>query len=68
MICNKHLYFNYHFLGNISSDYKIGDATMNSRVFVNECRYSKTVRQIYGIVKEILDEDTEQALSLSLVS
>ena len=68
MICNKHLYFNYHFLGNISSDYKIGDATMNSRVFVNECRYSKTVRQIYGIVKEILDEDTEQALSLLLVS
>jgi len=67
-ICNKHLYFNYHFLGTISSDNKIVDATMNNRVFVKECSDAKPATEIYNIARAITEESFEQALSLPLVS
>ena len=67
-ICNKHLYFNYHFLGNVSSDHKIGDATMKDRVFVNEYGYAKTAREIFNISRAIVDETYEPELPLPLVS
>jgi flagellar biosynthesis protein FlhG len=67
-ICNKHLYFNYHFLGNVSSDNKIGDATMKDRVFVNEYGYAKTVTELYNVARAIADESYEADLSLPLVS
>lgn len=67
-ICNKHLYFNYHFLGNVSSDNKIGDATMNDKVFVNEFGYAKTAKEIYNIARTMVDETYEPELALSLVS
>lgn len=67
-ICNKHLYFNYHFLGNVSSDNKIGDATMNDRVFVNEYGYAKTATELYNVARAIADESYEADLSLDLVS
>jgi flagellar biosynthesis protein FlhG len=67
-ICNKHLYFNYHFLGTISSDNKIADATMNNRVFVRECSYAKAATEIYNIARAITEESSEQALPLPLVS
>jgi hypothetical protein len=67
-ICNKHLYFNYHFLGNVSSDSKIGDATMKDRVFVNEYDYAKTATEIYNIARVIVDKTYEPELSLPLVS
>ena len=67
-ICNKHLYFNYHFLGNVSSDSKIGDATMKDRVFVNEYDYAKTATEIYNVARAIVDETYEPELSLPLVS
>jgi flagellar biosynthesis protein FlhG len=67
-ICNKHLYFNYHFLGNISSDNKIGDATMKDRVYVNEYAYAKTAKELYNVARTIVDESSEAELSLPLVS
>ena len=67
-ICNKHLYFNYHFLGTISSDNKIADATMNNRVFVKEYSYAKAATEIYNIARAITEESSEQALPLPLVS
>jgi flagellar biosynthesis protein FlhG len=67
-ICNKHLYFNYHFLGNVSSDNKIGDATMKDRVFVNEYGYAKTATELYNVARAIVDESYEPELSLPLVS
>ena len=67
-VCNKHLYFNYHFLGNVSSDHKVGDATMKDRVFVNEYGYAKTAKEIYNIARVIIDETHEAELSLPLVS
>ena len=67
-ICNKHLYFNYHFLGNVSSDNKIGDATMKDRVFVNEYGYAKTATELYNVARVIADESYEAELSLPLVS
>jgi flagellar biosynthesis protein FlhG len=63
-ICNKHLYFNYHFLGTISSDNKIADATMNNRVFVRECSYAKAATEIYNIARAITKDFSEQALPL----
>ena len=67
-ICNKHLYFNYHFLGTISSDSRIADATMNNRVFVREYSYAKAATEIYNIAGTITEESSEQALPLPLVS
>ena len=67
-ICNKHLYFNYYFLGNVSFDNKIGDATMKSRVFINEYRRAKTATELHNVSKVILEETSEQAISLPLVS
>ncbi len=67
-ICNKHLYFNYYFLGTISSDNKIADATMNNRVFVKEYSYAKAATEIYNIARAITEESSEQALPLPLVS
>ena len=67
-ICNKHLHFNYHFLGNVSSDHKIGDATMKDKVFVNEHSYAKTAKEICNIALAIVDETYEPELSLPLVS
>ena len=67
-ICNKHLYFNYYFLGNVSSDHKISDATMKDRIFVNEYSYAKTAREICTIGLAIIDETYEPELSLPLVS
>jgi flagellar biosynthesis protein FlhG len=67
-ICNKHLYFNYHFLGNVSSDNKIGDATMKDRVFVNEYGYAKTATELYNVARAIADQSYEADLSLDLVS
>lgn len=63
-ICNKHLYFSYHFLGTISSDNKIADATMNNRVFVKEYSYAKAATEIYNIARAITKEFSEQALPL----
>jgi flagellar biosynthesis protein FlhG len=63
-ICNKHLYFSYHFLGTISSDNKIADATMNNRVFVKEYSYAKAATEIYNIARAITKEFSEQALLL----
>ena len=67
-ICNKHLYFNYHFLGSVSSDYKIGDATMKDRVFVNDYGYAKTAKEICNIAMALVDETYEPELSLPSVS
>ena len=67
-ICNKHLYFNYHFLGNVSSDHKISDATMKDRVFVNEYSYAKTAKEICTVALAIVNETYEPELSLPLVS
>ena len=67
-ICNKHLYFTYHFLGNVSSDHKIGDATMKDRVFVNEYGYAQTATEIYNIARAIVDESYRAEISLPLVS
>ena len=67
-VCNKHLYFNYHFLGNISSDNKISDATMKDRVFVNEYGYAKTATELCGVARKILDESYQVELPLPLVS
>ena len=63
-ICNKHLYFSYNFLGTISSDNKIADATMNNRVFVKEYTYAKAATEIYNIARAITKEFSEQALLL----
>jgi flagellar biosynthesis protein FlhG len=67
-MCNKYLYFNYHFLGTISLDIKIADATMNNRVFVKEYSYAKAATEIYNIARAITEESSEQALALPLVS
>jgi flagellar biosynthesis protein FlhG len=67
-ICNKHLYFDYHFLGNVSSDHKIGDATMRDRVFVNEYGHAKTATEIHTIARALVDETCEADVSLPLVS
>ena len=67
-ICNKHLYFNYRFLGTISSDNKISDATMNNRVFVREYTYAKAATEICNIARAITEESSEQPLPLPLVS
>lgn len=67
-ICNKHLYFNYYFLGTISSDNKITDATMNNRVFVKKYSYAKTATEIYNIARAIIEESSAQTLPLPLVS
>ena len=63
-ICNKHLYFNYHFLGTISSDNKIADATMNNKVFVKEYSHTKAATEIYHIARTITEEFSEQTLTL----
>jgi len=67
-ICNKHLYFHYYFLGTVSSDNKIGDATMKDKVFVREYAYAKTATEIYDIARAIADETREPEVSLPLVS
>ena len=67
-ICNKHLYFNYHFLGTISSDNKIADATMNNKIFVKEYSYAKAATEIYNIAREITEESFDHAQALPLVS
>ena len=67
-VCNKHLYFNYHFLGTISSDNKIVDASMNNKVFVKEYSYAKAATEIYNIAKSITEKASEEALALPLVS
>jgi flagellar biosynthesis protein FlhG len=67
-ICNKHLYFNYHFLGTISSDSKIADATMNNRVFLKEYSDAKAATEINNIARAITEDSSEQGLPLSLVS
>jgi flagellar biosynthesis protein FlhG len=67
-ICNKHLYFQYYFLGTVSSDNKIGDATMKEKVFVTEYTYAKTATEIYNIARAIADETSAPELTLPLVS
>jgi len=67
-ICNKHLYFNYYFLGNVSSDSKVGDASMKNRVFVNEYSYSKTATELAIIARAIADQTCKDELVLPLVS
>jgi flagellar biosynthesis protein FlhG len=67
-ICNKHLYFNYYFLGTISSDNKIADASMNNRVFVKEYSYANAATEICTIARAITEKSSEQALALPLVS
>lgn len=67
-ICNKHLYFNYYFLGTISSDNKIADATMNNRVFVKEYSYANAAIEIRNIARAIIEKSSEQGLALPLVS
>jgi hypothetical protein len=67
-ICNKHLYFNYYFLGTISSDNKIADATMKNRVFVKEYGYTNAATEICNIARAITEKSSEQALALPLVS
>ena len=67
-ICNKHLYFGYYFLGNISSDSKIGDANMKNKVFVNDYDYSKTAAEIHTIARAVADQPHKDSVSLPLVS
>jgi len=67
-ICNKHLYFDYYFLGNVSFDNKVGDASMKNRVFVNEYGYSKTATELAIIAKAIADQTCKNELVLPLVS
>jgi flagellar biosynthesis protein FlhG len=67
-ICNKHLYFNYYFLGNVSSDSKVGDACMKNRVFVNEYKASKTARELFTIARAITDQARRDEVVLPLVS
>ncbi len=67
-ICNKHLYFSYYFLGNISSDSKIGDANMKNKVFVNDYYYSKAAAEIHTIARAVADQSHKDSVSLPLVS
>jgi flagellar biosynthesis protein FlhG len=67
-VCKKHLYFDYYFLGNISFDNKVGDATMNNKVFINEFSYAKTTKEIYEVARGIINGAYGQAMSLPLLS
>jgi flagellar biosynthesis protein FlhG len=67
-ICNKHLYFNYYFLGNVSFDNKVGDASMKNSVFVDKYGYSKTATELANIAKAIAEQTCKNELVLPLVS
>ena len=67
-VCNRHLYFDYEFLGTVDFDSRVGDATMSNQAFMDKYAYTKTSLELHGIVDRIMKNNRVSYGSLSKAS
>ncbi|UCG13923.1 MAG: AAA family ATPase [Deltaproteobacteria bacterium] len=67
-VCNRHLYFNYEFIDNVTFDSRVSDSILNNQVFVRKYGYTKTALELKRIARKVMENSTEPINSLSLAS
>ncbi len=67
-VCKRHLYFNYQFLGTITYDNKVSDATMNTEIYLDKYRNTRTYIEIHNIANRIIEDTCAPPRPLSLAS
>lgn len=60
-VCNRHLYPNFDFLGNISYDNRVYESIVSNRVFVQKYPYTKTAIDLQDIAKKLVAEERQTA-------
>ena len=56
-VCNRHLYSNFDFLGNISYDSRVYESILSNRVFAQKYPYTKTAIDLQDIAKNFVKEE-----------
>ena len=64
-VCNKHFYFKFQCLGNISYDEKVYDSIFSKKIYVNKYPYTVTAMDLQNISKK-LTENKHNAIFPSL--
>ncbi len=60
-VCNRHLYPNFYFLGNISYDTRVYDSIVARNVFIQTYPYTKTVSDLQNMTKNLMGQGQEPA-------
>ncbi len=55
-VCNRHLYPNFYFLGNISYDSRVYESIIARNIFIQKYPYTKTVSDLQNIAKNLTEE------------
>jgi len=58
-VCNRHLYPNFGFLGNISYDNRVYESILARNIFIKKYPYTKTVSDLQNIVRNLTGEKQE---------
>jgi flagellar biosynthesis protein FlhG len=55
-VCNRHLYPNFYFLGNISYDSRVYESIIARNIFIQKYPYTKTVSDLQNVAKSLTEE------------
>jgi flagellar biosynthesis protein FlhG len=53
-VCNRHLYPNFYFLGNISYDSRVYESIVARNIFIDKYPYTKTVSDLQNMAKSLM--------------
>jgi flagellar biosynthesis protein FlhG len=67
-VCNRHLYFNYEFLGTVDFDNRVSNAAMVNQTFIGKYGYTKTSLELHKIIDRMMEGSRVSASSLSAAS
>lgn len=54
IVCNRHFYSNFEFLGNISYDDRVHDSITLKKLYVNKYRYTETATDLENITRDLV--------------
>ena len=60
-VCNRHLYPNFYFLGNISHDTRVYDSIVARNIFIQKYPYTKTVSDLQTMTKNLMGQEQQPA-------
>jgi len=61
-VCNKHFFFNFQFLGNISYDEKVYDSILSKKIYMKKYPYSITATDLQNVVIKLIENDQDSIL------
>ena len=67
-VCNKHFYFKFQCLGNVSFDEKVYDSIFSKKIYINKYPYTLTAMDLQNISKKLTENGHDSILPSRKIS